>query len=54
MVYFQTINSQFGEILEGLGLENVDIFYGHLEYFMAIWIILRQVGIFFGNLGFFF
>jgi hypothetical protein len=24
---------QFGNILEGLGIENVGIFYDHLEYF---------------------
>jgi hypothetical protein len=32
--------SQFGYILEGLGIKNViifGIFYGHLVYFMAIW-----------------
>jgi hypothetical protein len=27
-------------------LENVDIFYGHLEYFMAIWDILWPFGTF--------
>jgi hypothetical protein len=27
---------QFGYILEGLRLDNVNIFYGHLEYFMDI------------------
>jgi hypothetical protein len=32
--------SQFGKILEGLGMENVGIFYGHSEYFTAIWYIL--------------
>jgi hypothetical protein len=26
-------------------MENVGIFYGHLEYFTAIWNILRQFGI---------
>jgi hypothetical protein len=31
---------QFGYISEGLVMENVDIFYGHLEYFKAIWYIL--------------
>jgi hypothetical protein len=29
--------SRFGHILEGLGAENVGIFYGHLVYFMDIW-----------------
>jgi hypothetical protein len=28
--------SQFGYILEGLGMENDDIFYGHLEFITAI------------------
>jgi hypothetical protein len=32
--------SQFGKILEGLRLENVVIFYGHLEFFTDIWDIL--------------
>jgi hypothetical protein len=31
---FSNQKYQFGSILEGLRLENVDIFYGHLEYFM--------------------
>jgi hypothetical protein len=37
---FSNQKSQFGEILEGLILENTYIFYGHLEYFMEIWDIL--------------
>jgi hypothetical protein len=37
---------QFGQILEGLTLENVDIFNGHLEYFTDIWDILWPFGIF--------
>jgi hypothetical protein len=36
MVSFQTKNPNFGKISEGLKLENVDIYYGHLEYFTAI------------------
>jgi hypothetical protein len=28
---------QFGKNFQDLRLENVDIFYGHLEYFMDIW-----------------
>jgi hypothetical protein len=32
--------SQFGKILEVLSLDNVDIFYGHLESFTDIWDIL--------------
>jgi hypothetical protein len=37
MVSFQTKNSKFGQILEGLRWENVDIFYGYLELFKGIW-----------------
>jgi hypothetical protein len=35
------------------GLENVDIFYGLWEYFMAIWNIIRTFGILYGHLGYF-
>jgi hypothetical protein len=34
---FSNQKYQFGSILEGLRLENVDIFYGHSEYFTDIW-----------------
>jgi hypothetical protein len=37
---FSNQKSQFGKIFQGLGLENVDIFYGHLEHFTDIWDIL--------------
>jgi hypothetical protein len=50
MVQFHTQNPNFGKILEGLGMENVCIFYGHLEYFMTILFILWSFGIFCGNL----
>jgi hypothetical protein len=33
--------------MEGLGMENVGIVYGHLAYFTAIWYILCTFGIFF-------
>jgi hypothetical protein len=36
MVYFLTKNTNFGKNLEGLGLENVFVSYGHLEYFTEI------------------
>jgi hypothetical protein len=44
--------------MEGLGLENVGmyilwpfgIFYGYLEYFLAIWKISLQFEIFYGHL----
>jgi hypothetical protein len=53
MVYFQTKN-QILVNLEGLGVENVVIFYHHLEYLspiwytfgIAIWYSLRPFGIF--------
>jgi hypothetical protein len=35
----------FGLILEGLGTENVGIFYDHLKYFRAIWYTLWSFGI---------
>jgi hypothetical protein len=34
---FSNQKSQVGKILEGLILENVCEFYGHLEYYMEIW-----------------
>jgi hypothetical protein len=37
---FSNQNSQFGKKFKGLRLENADIFYGHLEYFIDIWDIL--------------
>jgi hypothetical protein len=40
MVYFKTKNPNCGKMFEGHRLENVDIFYGHLEYFEYIWGIL--------------
>jgi hypothetical protein len=33
---FSNQKSQFGKIFQGLRLENIDIFYGHLECFMDI------------------
>jgi hypothetical protein len=37
MVCFQTKYPNFGKIWEGLGMENIVVFYYHLEYFTAIW-----------------
>jgi hypothetical protein len=34
---FQFQKSQFWYILEGLGIENAGMFYGHLEYFTVTW-----------------
>jgi hypothetical protein len=54
---FTNPKSYSGSILEGLRLENVNIFYCHLEYFtnicdflMTIWNILRTFGIFYDHL----
>jgi hypothetical protein len=41
---FSNKKYQFGKILEGLAMEDVGIFYGHLVYFMAIWSILWPSG----------
>jgi hypothetical protein len=46
MVYFQTTNSQFGSIVEGLPMEDDGTMYLH----MAIWSILWPFGIFHANL----
>jgi hypothetical protein len=41
MASFQTQNPNLGKFWRALGrLENIDIFYGHLEYFTDIWDIL--------------
>jgi hypothetical protein len=40
---FSNQKSLFGKILEGLRLENVDVFYAH---FIEIWDIIRPSGIF--------
>jgi hypothetical protein len=37
---FSNQKSQFGKNFQVLRLENIDIFYGHLEYFMDIWDIV--------------
>jgi hypothetical protein len=37
---FSYQKSRFGYIWEGLGMENVGIFYVHLEYLTAVWYIL--------------
>jgi hypothetical protein len=44
VIYFQTKNSNLGKNMEGIRLEDVDIFYCHLEYFTAIWHILWPFG----------
>jgi hypothetical protein len=34
---FSDQKSQFGSNLEGIGMENVVMFYDHLEYFKVMW-----------------
>jgi hypothetical protein len=43
---FSNQQSRFGKNFQCLRLENVGIFYGHLEYFPDICDILRPVGTF--------
>jgi hypothetical protein len=45
MVYFETKYTNLIKILENLGMENVGIFYDHLEYFTALWYNLWPFGI---------
>jgi hypothetical protein len=45
---------QIGYILEGLGIENVGVFCGHLKYFTTIGYVLWPLGIFSVNLVNFF
>jgi hypothetical protein len=47
---FSHQKSQSGYILEGLGMVNVGIFYGRLEYIMANWYILWPFGTVCGRL----
>jgi hypothetical protein len=59
--YFQTKKSRFGQILEGLAMEDVatyiirpfGLFYCYLVYFVTIWSILRLFGIFCDHLVYF-
>jgi hypothetical protein len=50
---FSNQNSKFGKILEGLAVEDVGIFYGHLVHFTVFWYILLTFGIVCGNLVYF-
>jgi hypothetical protein len=46
MVYFRTKNPNYvGYVLEGLGMDDVGVFSGHLEYFMIIWYSLWPFGV---------
>jgi hypothetical protein len=47
MVYFN------GYFLEGLGIENLGIFYDHCTYFGVLWFILWPLHIFWGYLVYF-
>jgi hypothetical protein len=42
---FSFQKSEFGYILEGLGMENVGLFRDHLEYFTSVWYTLWLFGI---------
>jgi hypothetical protein len=44
MVSFSDQKSQFGYILEDLGMENVVLYSGHLKFFTTIWYILWAFG----------
>jgi hypothetical protein len=46
MVYFQTKNPNLGIFLEGLAIEDVGIFYGHLVYFQQFGTFLWTFGIY--------
>jgi hypothetical protein len=39
---FSNQKSQFGQILEGLAMENFGVFNAHLEYMMPVGYILRS------------
>jgi hypothetical protein len=41
---FSNQKSQFGQILEGLGMKKDGIFFGHLKYITAIWYIFWPFG----------
>jgi hypothetical protein len=51
---FSNQKSKFGQILEGLALKDVGIFYGYLVHFTVFCYILWTFGIARGNLVYFF
>jgi hypothetical protein len=51
---FSNPKSQLWLNLEGLGMENVVIFFDHLEYFAAIWYNIWPFGIVCGHLVYFY
>jgi hypothetical protein len=50
---FSNQKFQFGQILEGLAMEDVGMFYGQLVYFVNIWNILWTSDRFYGHLVYF-
>jgi beta-lactamase regulating signal transducer with metallopeptidase domain len=44
MVFFQTKNPNLGKFLDGIGMEKVGLFLGHLKYITAILYILWPFG----------
>jgi hypothetical protein len=50
---FSNQKSQFGEILVGLAMEDVGIFYDLLVFFTAICSLVRAFGVCYGNLLYF-
>jgi hypothetical protein len=44
MVYFEAKNTDLGKFFEGLAMEDVGIFCGHLVNFPVIWYILCSFG----------
>jgi hypothetical protein len=53
MVCFQTKNQNLGKFCEGLAMDDVGIFYGHLVHFTVFCYILLTFGIVHGNLLYF-
>jgi hypothetical protein len=47
---FSNQRNKFGKIFEGLALEDVGVFYGHVVHFTVFCYILRTFGIVCGNL----
>jgi hypothetical protein len=50
---FSNQKFRFGSILEGLAMEDVDMLFGHLVYFTAIWYIVWPFDIWYEYLVFF-
>jgi hypothetical protein len=50
---FLNQKSKFGQFLEGLAMEDVGIFYGHLVFYTAIWFSLQPFGVLHRHLVYF-